>query len=301
MLSKRNASYDKSDYEFAVADTGSIKAVTIIRGSDTVLLERTSGEWLVNGGKTRKESLRGLNTLVSRIEAEAPASRSIRDRILLGLIEDPKKIAITLKDGREKSYRVRYDSLSQSTYMMLDGSDIPFRVSVRGYRQKNLADLYVNEPRYWRDNTFFSYRPGEIHGISLLNIRDPGRSFHMARNESGEFEVAPGMMPGEWTPPENEKLTQYLGYFREVRFERFMHRDELNLLIHEDPDYILKIDSRKKERTVLEFYPVFSLTSPGEKEPDLNLLCGRIKNRDEWVILKYFQVDPLLQDFEYFK
>ena len=276
---------------------------------------------MVNGYPARKEAVHGLYILISRLEVEAPVSRSIEERIMNGLnkrtggsvtgvgAEDSagipaeafNAVKIGMSDGREKNYRVFYDSLSGSTFMKLEGSGIAFRVGVRGYRQRNLAELFQADPRFWRDNVIFHCPPGDIQSVSLVYRLEPARSFHLARNDAGEFEIASGDVPENWQSLSRDIVTQYLGYFYDVRFEAFLDPGRDTLGHFEDPDVVISLGLAGRERRILELYPVYRYTAQGGRQPDYNIIYARTGKGEEWLVMKYVQVDPLLQEFEYFK
>ena len=299
-LNRRSGTYAPSKHEFAVMDTGRVESVLISAAERRVSLFRTGGSWQVNGMPARKESIRGMQVLISRLEVEAPVSGSHDKRIRTGLEEEGTEVRIGIKDGRAKSYRVFFDSLSGSTFMMLEGSDIPFRVRVRGYRKTNLAELFATDPGYWRDNVIFYHLPKDIRSVFVRDNTNAGKSFHLARNEEGAFEVAPGIVPGSWTPVREERVRQYLGYFNNVRFDSFLDPSADTLQHFEDPDIILTLELMDGERTTLQLFPVYRINEMGDRQPEYDRLYARIDRGEEWVVLKYMEIDPLLKEFDYF-
>jgi hypothetical protein len=185
--------------------------------------------------------------------------------------------------------------------MMLEGSGMAFRMGVRGYRQGNLAELYRSDPRFWRDNLIFHYLPDEILSVSLLYAKDPGRSFHLARNDAGEFKIAAGMIPESWESPSTERVRQYLGYFYDVRFGAFLDPETDTLEYQSDPGFVLKLDLTDRRYSKLELYPVYRITAGGSREMDYNILYGRTGEGEDWIVLKYVEVDPILREYGYFR
>lgn len=310
-LSRRSGTYAPSDHDFAVRDTGLVTSVCISGSGMQTEIHRTGEEWRVNGYPARKEAIHGLFILISRLEVEAPVSKSIEERVLGGLgipggdpagqgTERYTGIRIGMSEGREKHYRVYYDSLSGSTFMMLEGSGIAFRVGVRGYHQSNLAGLFRPDPRFWRDNLIFHYLPDEILSVSLLYTEEPGRSFHLTRNDAGEFKIAAGKIPESWESPATEKVRQYLGYFYDVRFEAFLDPEKDTLEYQPDPGYVLKLVLTDRRQRSLELYPIYRTTVGGSRQMDYNILYGRTGEGEDWIVLKYVEVDPLLREFGYF-
>jgi len=299
-LGRRPGTYTPAKGEFAVVDTGRIEWVNISTSEEEVNFLRTGYGWQVNGNPAKKESILGLYVLLTRIEVEAPVSRSLEDRIQGGLEHLSTRVRVGIADGREKAYRVYYDNQSSSTFMRMEGSDVAFRVRIRGYRQTNLAELFHSDQMFWRDNVIFHYLPGNIRGVSLRNNINPDRSFHLARNEMGEFHVASGIVPGSWEPAARKNVTQYLGYFSDVRFEAFLDPGQDTLQHASQPDRILTLDLLDGERIILELFQAYRISDNGTKFLDLDNIYARIGKGDEWIVVKYIQIDPLLKEFEYF-
>ncbi len=289
-LNRKSGSYSLSKQEFSVRDTARIESILITSAFGEVNLSRKGSVWTVNGDPVRDEALRGLHVMVSRLEVEAPVSRTLEDKVLDELEKESTRVHIEMEDGPAKAYRVFYDHVSDASYMILEGSDIAFRMKVRGYRQTNLEELYSSDPRFWRDNIVFQSQPGEIQAISFLNNRDDWKSFHLARNEAGIFEVASGVVPQKWVSPGTESLNQYLGYFNEVRFESYLDPQRDTLSRSAGPDYILNLELLDGKRIYVELFPV----------SDFNRLYARLARGEEWVVVKYVEIDPLLKEFKYF-
>ncbi len=300
LMSRRSGSIASSKHDFAVEDTGRIESVLISFAGEQVNLSRSGGDWMVNGARAKKESIRGLYVLISRLEVVAPVSRSMEDRIMEGFEECSTMVRILMEDGREKAYRVLYDSLSRSTFMMIESADIAFRVRVRGYRQTNLEELFPANARYWRDNVIFHHLPGEIQAVFLQNNIAPDKSFHLARNASGDFDIASGLVPVSWSPSNKESVAQYLGYFYNVRFESYLDPASDTFEHAKEPAYILNLELVSGKRSVVEFYLVYRTAEGGEREPDHNRLYARMGRSGDWILIRYIQIDPLLQEFEYF-
>jgi hypothetical protein len=300
-LGRRSGTFAPSENDFAVTDTGRIDSVWISSRQGELNLERGEGRWLVNGYPARKESMRAFFMLLSRLEAGAPVSKSTEKTVREGLADHSTRVRIGMMGKREKAFRVYYDSLSASTFMVLEGSDQPFRVRVRGYRQQNLQVLFPADPGYWREKVIFHCLPRDIRSVSLINNRDPGRSFHLSRDEEGNFQVAAGKLPGSWLPATAESVTQYLEYFYDVRFESFLDTEKDTLYHSDEPDFVLSLELAGRGRIRIELFPVYhNKGSRGGYEPDLNRLYAHLDKGDEWVVVKYVQVDLLLKDFEYF-
>jgi hypothetical protein len=305
VLSRRSGTYARSAVEFAIKDTNLIAGVEITGRGGQVMLVRREGTWRVNGSTpVRKDRMMGMLVLLSRLEVLSPVSRSRAEEVSRQLQKDGKSVIITLNRGTDRAYFVFHDTTSDATYMVMKDADIPFRMGVRGFKQRDLAALYATDERYWRDNLLLHYLPEQIEYISLQNNRDPSRTFHLARNEAGGFDMSIGTMPGDWFTPVASKLDQYLGYFYGVRFDAYADPGQdmpLKYEYRDEPDYVLDLRSTKGSRTNLRLFPVFTDDAAGNKKMDLNVLYAKIDDWDGMVVLKYLEIDPLLKDPVYFQ
>lgn len=304
LLGKRSGTYSRSVVEFAVKDTSQIVSVEISGEGNQVILIKEGQIWRVNGTTpVQKNRMRGLLILLSRLEVRSPASRALSVEILKQLQTKGKQVTITRIKGPVKKYTVLHDE-GDATYMMLEDSDTPFRMGVRGYARQNLAELYSADERYWREKIIFSYLPEQIEYVSLKNNLEPAKTYHLARNEAGGVDMSIGTLPADWFRPEPEKLNQYLGYFFLVEFESYadLRQDIENKYGHNDePDFVLEVKSTTGIQTTLQLFPVFTVDSGGTKKMDLNVIYAKITDWDEMVVLKYLEIDPLLKDPHYFQ
>ncbi len=304
LTSRGKGTYRKADRDFAVRDTSAVNTVEISRESDTLILAREGSSWRVNGiYAARAERMKGLMILLSRLEVRAPAPKSGRERIAASLAAKGKNVHILLDGGTGKSYRIYYDSTDDASYMQMARSEIPFAMDVRGYRERNLDELYVLDARYWRDNTILDFLPEQIKRVSLENMREPSSSFHLDRDESGSFMLARRILPGSWTVPDRERLAQYLHYFSNVRFESFTGMQQLSRegkSVGEEPEFILTLVSTDMHRVRIEIFTLYSDDGEGGRVEDLNRVVARAGKMNESVILKYVEIDPLLKPYSYF-
>ncbi len=306
LLSRRSGTYARSAVEFAVKDTNLITGLEITGRGGKVMLVKHELTWRVNGSTpVRKDRMSGMLVLLSRLEVISPVSRSRSEEVTRQLQKDGKRVIITLNKGTTREYFVFQDTMeTNATYMMLKDADIPFRMGVRGYKRRDLAALFATNERYWRDNLLLHYLPEQIQYISLQNNRDPARTFHLARNAEGGFEMSTGIVPGDWFNPVTSKLNQYLGYFYGLRFDAYADLQQdtpVKYEYNDEPDFVLEVGNNTGSRTSLSLFPVFTVDPAGINKMDLNVLYAKIDDWDGMVVLKYMEIDPLLKDPGYFQ
>lgn len=306
LISRRSGTYARSAVEFAIADTNLIKSVEITGSGGKVMLVKHGHAWLVNGSTpARKDRMKGILVLLSRLEVISPVSRSRSEEVVRHLQNEGKHVIISLDRGGAKEYFVYHDTTeTNTTYMMLKGSDTAFRMEVRGFKRRDLEALYATDDRYWRDNLILHYLPDQIQYVSLQHMRAPASTFHLARNADDGFEMSAGMVQGAWFAPDPAKLQQYLGYFYGIRFQAYADLDEESPMAYKyekEPDYVLEVGNMAGHRTSLSLFPVYTVDVEGNKKMDLNVLYARIDEGHQMVVLKYLEIDPLLKESGYFQ
>jgi hypothetical protein len=303
LFDKRSGTDKRDENQFAVKDTGLINLVEIRSPDNTVILERMQGRWIINGHYSAgNKSITGLLKLISRLQVSAPVPGSIRSEITDKLTKDGKRIKIVTERKNPHVILMYHDTVhTNTTYMMMENSDQPFRVEIPGYPERNLARYFVDKVSYWRDNSIFRLREDEISSVSLYNTHDPEKSFHLLNTDNGyklytytDSTEVPDIIDG--------KARQYLSYFSSVSFERFLSDNERRTqagLNKDDPANIIAVtDSGNNVIQVKTFlwYVTRQDASPGV---DLNRLIAIINNTDT-VVVKYIELDPVIKDIGYF-
>jgi hypothetical protein len=290
---------DRESRDFAVSDTGSVLAVELTGGDHSLRISKENGAWKLNEtSPARRESIRALLILVSRLEVLAPVSADQAGRVYAGLRESGLEVKVDAERGGSRRYRVFYDSISRATYMM--SGDAAYRVRLRGSALPDLQSLFILDERYWRENLVFHLLPSEIHMVRLDNLAEKEKGFILLRNDKGMFEISRGSMPQDWVTAREESVRQYLGYFFDVRFRSYLDPGTDTLSHGESPDYVLTVADQGNVPVVLKLYRIYRKEGPGNPKPDPDRLYGRLNDEDEWVILSYLDAGLLLKDYEYF-
>jgi hypothetical protein len=305
LMSRGEGTYRKRDRAFAVADTSAVEFVEMSGYGAAVILSRVAAGWRVNGAfQAHPERIKGLMILLSRLEVSSPAPKSLKERIRAGFDTDGISVHIQLRDGHVRSYRVYHDTIGPGkTYMMMEGSDIPFAMRVRGYHEENLEGLFALDSRYWRDNTLIHLTPRQIKSVSLEHRQDPRATFHLDRNDSGSFLLARGILPDSWIEPDQEMLSQYLQYFSDVHFEEYAGPEELSspdAAIGQEPVYRLKVLGLDLDLLTVDLYRMYFTDSEGALRMDPDRLIAGIASGREFVVMKYIEIDPVLKPYSYF-
>jgi hypothetical protein len=161
--------------------------------------------------------------------------------------------------------------------------------------------FYVGDPMFWRSNILFDLSAQQIASIVLLDHEQPSASFHLQRMGEGTMKIARGPVPKEWSHPDQEMLSQYLAYYRDVRFESYFDPRSDTLHYAEEPSMELAVVTVEGQQIRLELFPAWQKRASGQVEPDFNVLYAWLEPEQEMLVVKYVQIDLLLKDYEYFQ
>jgi len=163
--------------EFAIVDTASVTKIFMadMRNNQVLLTKNSPGEWMLNDSlKARKEGLDLLLKTMSNLAVKAPVPKKSYNSVIKRLATNSIKVEIYQKKYRvdlfnwiklfphEKLTKVYYVGNAtpdnMGTFMLLDGSDVPFVVYEPGFRGF-VAARYTAATNDWRDHQIFKTEP----------------------------------------------------------------------------------------------------------------------------------------------
>ena len=304
LLNKRSGTINRDENQFAVKDTGLISLIEIRSPANTVILERMQGHWMIDGHYSAgNKSIAGLLMIISRLQISAPVPGAIRSEITDKLIKEGKRITIVTERKNPHVILMYHDTVhTNTTYMMMEHSDQPFRVGIPGYPERNLARYFVDEVNYWRDNSIFRFREDEIFSISMYIRLQPDKSFHLVNDINNGYKLYTYTDSTEVPDVLDEKAGQYLSYYSSVSFERFLSDDEKMTqagLNKDDPAIVITLTDSRNNVIQVKTFPWYIFHQDAPPEVDLNRLIAIINNSDV-VVVKYVELDPVIKDIGYF-
>lgn len=296
---------------FAVEDTASINKIFLANMNNaSVLLERKGNDWIANGTYTaRRDLLNILLQTIKRVSVRERVKDSKMDKILSDISTLGTKVEIYQNNKLTKTYYVGMDAGSTSgTYMILEGSDIPFLVEIPGFNGF-LSIRYIPEINEWRERIVFNYRTQDIEKIIVEQNDEPDESFvihNYGNNLYGLTDLNDNKVD---FPVDTLSLKEYILRIKYIGFEAYLD-DEIK---------VQKLDSLKSEPFITKYTIVDKngnsknlktykrhnignlLDDDGNLyEWDVENLYGIIENDSEVVILQYYIIDPINYKKSYF-
>lgn len=323
IFSYSSGTYNEKIKNFAVEDTSKVTKIFLAnKDNNTVLLEREqSGKWRLNG---TYEALQPFVDLfletIQRIKVKNPVPQKSNDFIFKRMSSNSVKCEIYEQCYRidfmgikffphEKMTRCYYvgdptqDNLG--TFMLMEGSDIPFVVYLPGFRGY-VSGRYRADEKDWRSRKLLNYNASDIQHVSLEYLESPDCSFSIDIDQSGKinFNTSESNQPKS---VDTLKIINYLNSFKNINIESFVsyNMDSLRIdsIIHTSPTKILTLTPYNGETITLQIYPLRPPLNPIDETtglPQESLDRFYIYTKGDFLLAQYFVFDKILRKREYF-
>jgi hypothetical protein len=295
LIGRRDSTLVKRYSDFSPGNISVIDKMIISQEGESIVLERDDQQWTLNGlMKARNDRAAFLTESLERIEIVTPVSKSLKDSIIKHLLAYGKHVRLFVRGNARKSFYVYFDTTGiAGTYMMLDKSDSPFLVRLKGYSGNNIEDIFSMDIKSWQENILFDYGPDEIREVLLEYPEAPQHSFRIYRGEDE------GIMLSDLStiiPRERislQEIGDYLFFFTHVRFT--YPEDAIpDRMVSGLPFAKLQVILNTGRIVNLNAYH-FPASPDADGEYDMNRFIGLINDEHDTVILYYADMDPILR------
>jgi len=288
--------------DFAVKDTGAITKIFMAdKKGNTILLDRTNNkDWVLNGKYgVNKQPLKILLETIESISVKTPVSKGKFETIVRQLAG--KSVKVEIYQGKEKPSKVYYvghgNQESSGSYMIIEGSSVPFLVHIEGFKGYVTPRYFTNE-KQWRSTEIFSYDLYDIQKITCQNHVTPTNSFriNLQENQYALYDF-PSMNP---LPMDTAKVLLYSAQYKKVHFEFFVTDSNttfIDSIKNTTPLFTYEVidkNDKKKSITTYKIKHEVPLTNMGGEleQYDVDRMYG-ILNDGSLVMVQYYIFDPL--------
>lgn len=296
--------------DFAVEDTASVTKIFMVRkDNQSVTLTREAGRWIVNSNyPVRPDAIENLLKTLNRIRVKSPVSKSMMDNAVKMLATRNTKVEVYRGKKLIKTIYVGGPTMDQmGTFMMLEGSSVPFVVHVPGFVGYLSTRFFVEED-LWKSTALFKYDFNDIASVTVDNMEKPDQSFSIRNLGNNKFSVeSPTGLPAPG-PLDTVAARFYLSQFERVNFEfhaegyQQLRKDSLQAAI---PYRVLTLEDRAGTRRVVKAWKRYA---NGKLDVDNNPLVwdderlwANLDNK-EWVVIQYYVFNGLFRNFtDFFK
>lgn len=295
--------------DFSISDTGSVDKIFVAdRRGNSVLLERSNTKnWVLNQKYEASQHLiNNLLETMTLMTVKAPVAKARYDKTIRDL--STVGIKVELYQGGDSPSKVIYigtpNQTHTGTYMMVEGSNLPYLVHIEGF-YGFLSPRFSPHENDWRTKNIFKYNPREIQQLRVSFTEESDKGFIIKQDTKGEVGLFTDLsMPvSNW---EKGYILEYLDRYRDINFEGW-----------EETKPISFIDSVMKS-TPMETYEIIDVSGKTTKietfkkplksgididgnpiDHDQDRMYAVI-NDSEFVIVQYYVFDPLNQTINYF-
>ncbi|TSA31503.1 MAG: DUF4340 domain-containing protein [Porphyromonadaceae bacterium] len=302
LVSRNNNSSIKRELrDFAVEDTASVDRIFMVRkDNQQVTLTRMNDHWMVNDKYVvRTDAIDNLLKTLNRIRVKSPVSTSMLDNAVRMLATRNTKVEVYHKRKLLKTIYVGGPTQDQmGTFMMLEGSSVPFVIHIPGFAGYLSTRFFVDEIG-WKSTELFKYNFNDIKAISVINEDNPKASFHLASSGNNQYSLT---LPDGASIPgtlDTVGVRFYISQFEKVNFEFFADSTPQRIkdsLLGTKPYRILTLeDNSGKARKLIAWKRTANGKVDNEGNPmiwDDERLWALIDDKS-WVVIQFYVFNSL--------
>ncbi len=300
LLFRNRSPFGKSNTSFSSEPKKEITKIEFLQGKQRLTLEKEGETWFLNGKtEARKSGVLFILRVMKEIKIKSPVSSELFESEIIAKNVDPVKVMVYEKRKIIKSFYVyKTPSNVYGNIMKTSAGSKPFIIYMPGFEGDIGSGFTLNE-LFWQPYTVFNLLPSEIASVDFENLTDSVNSFTI-KNSHGNYSLSDRTKNiSGWDPA---MITRYLSYFTRIPFE----------------SWLLNPDEKEKEKVELS-RPLYRITvntvsgssiglslwektiwENGSQLKDSDRLIGKTNSRDEFFIIRYFDIDPLLKKRSYF-
>jgi hypothetical protein len=300
ILLKSRTPFGKDNSSFATDPQKKITRIEFSEDGHQLFLLKEGENWLINGKtEARKSGILFILRILQEIKIKSPVSPELFDNEITGKGIAPVKVRVFEKRKLIKTFLV-YKTRANiyGNVMKIKEGSKPFIVYVPGFEGDIGSGFNMNE-LFWQPYTVFNLLPSEIARVELENLTDSTSSFTIVNNNN---HYAISDRDGDLTGWDSTLVTRYLSYFTWIPFESWAFdtgTEEKKIIESRLPMYRISVTTNLGVKTVLTLWEKMSAEN-GSKTKDSDRLFGKTQTSNEFFIIRYFDIDPLLKKRLYF-
>jgi hypothetical protein len=284
--------------KFNIKNAEDINTIEIVHQTDTLTIKKidNSSEWMINNKyPADSDAIKKLFRCLTESKINKPASKEQNDSVLNKIYSEQKTVSVFNRKNRllKKWHLAPYTDNENGTYMISDNEIQAYEISIPGL-VKDLNYKYNSNLTYWINPLIFSYKPSEINSIIIRfadttfesfrieNIQQSPNIFSLTTNKTIEN-------------TDENKIKNYLSYFMDVKFSSYKQINDS--ILNTTADFQVIVNDIKNQTKTVKLYKIKDHTAAGGY--DINRLYATI-NDEDIVIVKYFDIDLILKEINYF-
>ncbi len=298
IIISRRSPFGKKNSSFVSEPKSEITKIEFSDNDKTIYLEKEGDKWLLNGRlETRKSSLFYIERILVEMKIKSPVSEELFEKEVLEKGNHPVRVRVFEKRKLLNSFLVfKTTSNNYGNIMKKRESTKPYIVYIPDY-EGNIGSIFTLNELYWQPYTIFNLLPSEIASIHFENLSDTSNSF-MITNSNHKFTISNSEQ--ELTGWDTTLVSRYLSYFTRVPFEEWaldMGEEEKVEIGSRKPLYRITVVTANGIETNLQLWERIAAET---LQKDSDRLWGKTEKDNEFFVIRYFDIDPLIKKRSYF-
>ncbi len=300
LLFRNRLPFGKDNSYFAVEPGKGITRIEFSEPGAKLVLEQDGDKWLINGrSEARKNGILFILRVLREIKIKSPVSPELFKSEITDRGIEPVTIRVFENRKLIRSLMVyKTSSNSYGNIMKIRERSKPFIVYMPGY-DGDIGSAFTLNELFWQPYTVFNLLPSEIASVSLENLSDTSSSFTIDCGNH-DFTLLSGSKPVMgW---DSALVKRYLSYFAWIPFEKWelgMKEEAKKRIESQAPLFRITVNTSDGRKIVLSLWEKMK-EEGGSATKDSDRLLGKIQSGNEFFVMRYFDIDPLLKKRSYF-
>jgi hypothetical protein len=300
LLFRNRLPFGRSNSSFAVEPGEEISRIEFSEPGSKLILEQKGDKWLINGkSEARKSGILFIMRVMREIKIKSPVSPAMFTSEITDKGIEPVKVKVFENRKLLRSLLVyKTSSNSYGNIMKMSERSKPFIVYIPGY-DGDIGSAFTLNELFWQPYTVFNLLPSEIASVNFENLSDTSSSFLITSVNRNLRLLSSGREMTGW---DSALINRYLSYFAWIPFEKWelgMKVEEKRYIEAQSPLYRLTVNTTDGRKIVLSLWERLK-DEGGNAVKDSDRLLGKTELSDEFFVMRYFDIDPLLKKKSYF-
>ena len=325
ILQNRKGTLNSKMSEFAINDTTSVTKIFMadMTGNKVLLSKVSPGNWSVN--EKFKANSFGIELLLKTMQSlsvKAPVSKAGYNNVIKQLAVNSVKVEVYQMVFRvdlfnsfrlfphQKLTKVYYVGSAtpdnMGTFMLMEGSDVPFIVYQPGFRGF-VAARYSARLNDWRDHSIFKSNPSEIISIKVEFPETPEESYLIEKLGNSKLELKQLFTNSKFTRFDTQRLVSLINAYKFINFESLLEgldKQFVDSVTSSRPLNIITLTDTCGKINLVKTYRLKNETGDFDDAGNLlpynrERLYALINNGKEFVLIQYFVFDPITRPLSY--
>lgn len=297
--------FDKSEANFTVKDTASIKTIFLSNlQNENIKLSKTNGVWKLNDTLVpRQDAITSLLSALTRQKPEQPVSVAYHNSVIKDLSANNTKIEIYTDKGKTNTFYVgKNPGPNNETYMLNDNAKRPYIVKLP-LQNTFVGVHYFTKVSDWRSRKIL-YAAAPVENVNVI-YKDSTRYSYKIEKTEGSTNVTGNYVMGN--PLNIKRVNDYLKLLDDIYctgFEdTYIYKDSIVKNGRQLATVDIKRKNQPQEEITLYFKYITQDTKKviqfGKEEYDYDWFLGLL-NKKDFIVLSRKTTEKLLRSFPEF-